>query len=142
MSKQTEELADYQKRELAQASIDRIIVDIKERDQEWEKQGESHRVSEIDDLRGLELAKDLIESDDHNYLAGLDDGKDLARNEIKTHIKIEEVGLFATPKSIKEVEDFIDGLPKDQKTAANVIMGMTWNTCSAIVKRQVEKVTL
>lgn len=64
------ELADYEQREIANKTIEAIRSYVK-----------------TEDLTGLELCKELIKIDEDAYTEGLDDGRDLVRNELEPFIK-------------------------------------------------------
>ena len=66
----TNHLADYEKREIANKTIEAIRSYVK-----------------TEDLTGLELCKELIKVDEDQYNEGLDDGKDCARSELEPIIK-------------------------------------------------------
>ena len=49
-------------------------------------------------------------------------------------MKIGKMGLFATPESVKEIEDWIELHPKEERMAMYTVMGMTWNFLSEAVE--------
>lgn len=49
-------------------------------------------------------------------------------------MNIGKMGLFYTPQSVKEIEDYIESLPSEDKAVAYTIMGMTWNFLAETVK--------
>lgn len=86
----TDALADYEQRELATSALDSAINEAASRidDKHFKEEKEK-------DLKGLEIAKDLIESDEQAYTEGLYDGKDTVRNELEPIVQ-------ALLKEIKE----------------------------------------
>ena len=47
-------------------------------------------------------------------------------------MKLEPIGLFVTPESVQELQDYIENLPSHDKPIAAVVMGMTWNLCAKL----------
>ena len=52
----------------------------------------------------------------------------------KPKINIKPMGMFHTPKSMAELERYLNGLVGSERAVAIVTMGMTWNYLAAVVK--------
>lgn len=90
----TPELADYEKRELANSALRTAISDCSYRLEHYDEFiGPADAYKE--ELRGLEIAKDLIESDEQAFQDGIEAGKELAHSTL-------DVLVLAL---IKEVEE-------------------------------------
>lgn len=74
------DLAQYEKRELAIKAIDSSIVEITDKIEHFEAIEKTLRDADRSELKGLELAKELILSDELAYLDGVEAGLDLARS--------------------------------------------------------------
>lgn len=54
-------------------------------------------------------------------------------------MKIQTMGLFATPKSSEEIMQWIERLNGTEKTAAMTVFGMTWNYLAEAVNKDDEE---
>lgn len=51
----------------------------------------------------------------------------------KRKVVLTPMDLFNTPASVKELEQYVTGIPNDQeRIIAVLIMGMTWNLCAKL----------
>jgi len=50
---------------------------------------------------------------------------------------IPKSGLFATPASLGDIQEFIDSLPKGQKANANLVFMYTLNMCNQLVEDRI-----
>jgi hypothetical protein len=57
---------------------------------------------------------------------------------VKKETKLQPVGLFRTPDSFKEIEEWIDGHSKEEKAHLYTAAIMTWNLACAINKKESE----
>ena len=46
------------------------------------------------------------------------------------------VGLFYTPKSTEELEEWIERLSGAERALAYTVMGMTWNLCGHLINEE------
>ena len=53
---------------------------------------------------------------------------------------LKEVDIFATYKSAEELQAYIDQFSGSEKVIANMVMGLTWNTCAHLVNQTAEPV--
>ena len=53
---------------------------------------------------------------------------------------LKEVGIFATYKSVDELQDYINTFSGNERVIANIVMGCTWNTCAHLVNQTAEPV--
>ena len=50
--------------------------------------------------------------------------------------RLTKMDLFATPESVKALEQYVQNLSNDgERAVAIVVMGMTWNLCSELTKQ-------
>ena len=42
-------------------------------------------------------------------------------------MELSKQGLFATPKSFQDIEDFIMRMPRESRAEATIVAGLTWN---------------
>lgn len=53
---------------------------------------------------------------------------------------LKEIGIFATYKSVEELQDYINTFSGNERVIANIVMGCTWNTCAHLVNQTSEPV--
>lgn len=53
---------------------------------------------------------------------------------------LKEIGIFATYETVEELQAYIDQFSGSEKVIANMVMGLTWNTCAHIVNQTAEPV--
>jgi hypothetical protein len=49
--------------------------------------------------------------------------------------RLKKMDMFATPDSIKALEAYVTRFTGGERSAAIVVMGMTWNLCAELTKR-------
>ena len=53
---------------------------------------------------------------------------------------LKEVGIFATYKSVEELQDYINTFSGNERVIANIVMGCTWNTCAHLANQTAEPI--
>ena len=53
---------------------------------------------------------------------------------------LKKVDIFATYETVEELQAYIDQFSGSEKVIANMVMGLTWNTCAHIANQTAEPV--
>ena len=53
---------------------------------------------------------------------------------------LKKVDIFATYETVEELQAYIDQFSGSEKVIANMVMGLTWNTCAHLVNQTAEPV--